>query len=89
MVYLVAATTVTLESSDSVASSVEESAMDTGKCSMHTYKFIHVGSHLDLAVAYGMDPEGAVVVEDGLYFLIIFIFVWSSLWKRYVYESHL
>ena len=31
MVYLVAATIVTLESSDSGASSVEDSAMDTGK----------------------------------------------------------
>ena len=31
MVYLVAATTVTLASSDSDASSVEDSAMDVGK----------------------------------------------------------
>ena len=41
MIYLVAATTVTLESSDSGASSVEDSAMDTGKCSMHTYSLIY------------------------------------------------
>ena len=25
--------------------------------------------HLDLAVAYGMDPESVVVVKDGFYFL--------------------
>ena len=36
MVYLIAATIVTLESSDSGASKVEDSAMVTGKCSMHT-----------------------------------------------------
>ena len=41
MVFLVAAATVTLESSDSGASSVEDSAMDTGKCSMHTYSLIN------------------------------------------------
>ena len=42
MVYLVVTTTVALESSDSGASSVEDSAMDTGKCSMHTYSLIHI-----------------------------------------------
>ena len=36
MVYLVAAATVTLEISDSGASSVKDSAMDTGKCSVQT-----------------------------------------------------
>ena len=41
MVYLVAATTVTIESSDSGASSVEDSAMDMGNCSMHTYSLIY------------------------------------------------
>ena len=42
MVYLLAATTVTLESSDSDASSVEDSVMDTGKYSMHTYSLIYI-----------------------------------------------
>ena len=42
MVYLLSATTVTLESSDSDASSVEDSAMDTGKYSMHTYSLIYI-----------------------------------------------
>ena len=41
MVYLVAATTVTLESSNSGASSVEDPSMDTGKCSRHTYSLIY------------------------------------------------
>ena len=41
MVYLVAAPTVTLESSDSGASSVEDSAINTGKCSLHTYSLIY------------------------------------------------
>ena len=41
IIYLVAATIVTLESSDSGASSVEDSAMDTGMYSMHTYSLIH------------------------------------------------
>ena len=30
-----------LESSDFGASSVEDSAMDTGKCSMHTYSLVY------------------------------------------------
>ena len=42
MDYVEAATTVTLESSDSGASSVEDSAMDTGKCTMHTYSLIYI-----------------------------------------------
>ena len=42
MVYVVATTTVTLENSDSGASSVEDSAMDVGKCSMHTYSLIYI-----------------------------------------------
>ena len=41
MVYIVAATIVTLESSDSDASSVKDSAMVTVKCSMHTYSLIY------------------------------------------------
>ena len=41
MVYLVAATTVTLGISDSGASSVEDLAMDTGRCRMHTYSLIY------------------------------------------------
>ena len=41
MVYLVAATTITLESGDSGAYSIEDSAMDTGNCSMHTYSLIY------------------------------------------------
>ena len=41
MVYLVAATSVTLESSDSGSYSVEDSVLDTGKCSMHTYSLIY------------------------------------------------
>ena len=41
MVYLVAATIVTSESSDSGASSVEDSAMVIDKCSMHTYSLVY------------------------------------------------
>ena len=41
MVYLVVATTVTLDISDSGVSSVEDSATYTGKCSMHTYSLIY------------------------------------------------
>ena len=42
MVYLVAVTTVTLESSDSGASSVEDSAMDVGSvaCTLIVY-YVH------------------------------------------------
>ena len=46
MVYLVAATTVTLESIDFGASSVEDSAMDASNCSMHTYSLIYTVSHV-------------------------------------------
>ena len=70
MLYFVAATTISLLSSNSGVSSVEDSAMDTGKCGIHTLSQIYTNMyvvHLNLVIAYDIDPESVEVVEDGFY----------------------
>ena len=70
MVYLVGATPVTLESSDSGASNVEDSAMDTGKCSMHTYWRASEASET-LSGVYKFELVRYIYMYGGTYAIIV------------------